>query len=548
VNPALPVSSISSAERRWLFWSSAVVLLLSVLPYVACTVAAMPDRVFTGLLINPPDGFTYLAKMRMGWEGNWLYHLPFTLERGPGAFLFSYYFALGHLARIADMPLPVMYHVARLAGGAALMWTAYWVAASMTEVTSLRKLMWWLVTFSSGFGWIPLKFGLGYSYYDQQVIAYASAFYGLVANPHFPLAMAVMLLMYLHLFRYQQSLSLRGLATLSVLSLGLLILIPFMPVVLYLVAGAASAAMWWRDGRLPRVQFASILIVGSITAVCLIGMQLQINADFTFKVLATQAKTPTPGFLGMLLSYGLLWPFAIIGMVSAWRRRRDWDFVLLAWVCLVLPLSYVPYHMQWRFLLGLHIPMAILAAQGLVRSIRPAVPRRLVVAAMMSSSVYIVAHLIMSKASVATATVHYPLTYLSADEAAALTWLRTKVPVSDAVFAGPEMNFFIPAYAGQRVVAGHGVETFDAPRKSKLVADFFAGTLDRAALLRDLSIDYVVIGPRDRARGALDPATLPVQLEFTSGDVGVYKVERRPIAGKQDGAQAAMPGLRGRGG
>lgn len=84
------------------------------------------------------------------------------------------------------------------------------------------------------------------------------------------------------------------------------------------------------------------------------------------------------------------------------------------------------------------------------------------------------------------------------------------------------MNCFIPTFAGQRVVAGHGVETLDAARKSKLVAEFFAGTLDRAELLRDLSIDYVLIGPRDRARGTLDPASLPVRLAFKSGDVNVY--------------------------
>lgn len=90
-------------------------LLLSLLPYLLCTAAAArAGVVFTGLLLNPPDGFTYLAKMRMGLQGQWLYHLPFTLERGPGAFLFSYYFALGHLARIVELPLPVVFHVARL--------------------------------------------------------------------------------------------------------------------------------------------------------------------------------------------------------------------------------------------------------------------------------------------------------------------------------------------------------------------------------------------------------------------------------------------------
>jgi hypothetical protein len=144
----------------------------------------------------------------------------------------------------------------------------------------------------------------------------------------------------------------------------------------------------------------------------------------------------------------------------------------------------------------------------------------------MASSLYLVVHLVTSKALVETAAAHYPLTYLSGHEAAALDWLRTQVPITDAVLAGPEMNFFVPAYAGQRVVAGHGVETYDAPRKSKVVGDFFAGRVDRAATLRELPVDHVVVGPRDRARAPFDPTGLPLRLEFSSGDVAVYRIDR----------------------
>jgi hypothetical protein len=517
---------ITRDERRWLLWSTAAVLAASLLPYLLCALAAYrADVTFTGLLLNPPDGFTYLAKMRMGLEGHWLYHLPFTLERGPGAFLFTYYFALGHAARLVDLPLPVMFHVARLLGGALFLWTLYRAIACIADDVRMRKLMWWLVAFGSGLGWVVLKFGLGYSYYYQQVIAYASLFYGLVANAHFALALALMLMLFMQILG-TKSMAPLALVKLSVVSLALAIVIPFMPVVVYLVTGVGLLVVWRRDRRMPRAQLASILVAGAITGGFLVFMQMQINADPTFTVLSTQAKTPTPGPLGMLLSYGLLWPFALVGMYRSWQRRSDWDVVLLTWVLLVLPLSYIPYHMQWRFLLGLQIPIAVFAAEGIVCSIRAIWMRRAAIAATMLSSVYLVLFLIVSKAPVATAAVHFPLTYLSADETAALRWLRTDVPIDAAVLASREMNFFIPAYAGQRVVAGHGVETFDAPRKSKLVIDFFAGTLDRAALLRELPVDHLVVGPRDLARGTFDPATLPLRLEFSAGGVAVYKVER----------------------
>lgn len=510
-------------------------LLLSLLPYLLCTAAAArAGVVFTGLLLNPPDGFTYLAKMRMGLQGQWLYHLPFTLERGPGAFLFSYYFALGHLARIVELPLPVVFHVARLAGGALFLWMLYRVIAVISDDVRMRKLMWWLVAFGSGLGWVVLKFRLGYSYYYQQVISYASIFYDLAANAHFDLALALMLMMIVQILE-ARSIATMAIAKLCVLSLALAIVIPFMPVVVYLVTGTALLLIWRRDGRLPLAPLASVLFAGLVTAAFLAFMQHQINADPTFTVLSTQAKTPTPGPLGMLLSYGLLWPFALVGMYRAWQRRSDWDLVLIVWVALVLPLSYIPYHMQWRFLLGLQIPIAIFAAEGIVRTLRAMWAQRAVVAATMASSLYLIVHLVASKALVETAAVHYPLTYLSGHEAAALDWLRTQVPIKDAVLAGPEMNFFVPAYAGQRVVAGHGVETYDAPRKSKVVGDFFAGKVDRATTLRELPVDHVIVGPRDRARAPFDPTGLPLRLEFSSGDEAVYKVERATGPAAPDG-------------
>jgi hypothetical protein len=75
--------------------------LLTLLPYLWANAAAGSGHVFAGFLLNPLDGATYLAKMRQGWEGNWLFTLPFTADPGPGSFLFTYYLLLG--------PLPACY-------------------------------------------------------------------------------------------------------------------------------------------------------------------------------------------------------------------------------------------------------------------------------------------------------------------------------------------------------------------------------------------------------------------------------------------------------
>ena len=74
----------------------AVALLLCVnLPYALAYFLPQPNRAFTGVLMNPEDSNSYLAKMQQGYEGEWLYHIPFTAEEHAPAFLGGFYVLLG---------------------------------------------------------------------------------------------------------------------------------------------------------------------------------------------------------------------------------------------------------------------------------------------------------------------------------------------------------------------------------------------------------------------------------------------------------------------
>jgi signal peptidase I len=71
------------------------VALLTLIPYVISNSMVDPDSMFSGFLLNPVDGFSYLAKMQQGSSGDWLFHLPYAAEPGEGALLFIYYIHLG---------------------------------------------------------------------------------------------------------------------------------------------------------------------------------------------------------------------------------------------------------------------------------------------------------------------------------------------------------------------------------------------------------------------------------------------------------------------
>ncbi len=510
-----PRSLISSIERRWLLIASIVVLSIASLPYVIGALNSNSDWVFTGLQVNPLDGVSYLAKLRIGFNGGWLFHLPFSIEQGPGAYLFTFFIALGHLARILNLPLIVMFHLVRIIGGFSLLWMIYELIARCVEPIDQRRRMWWIVSLSSGLGWLASLFGHTTS--ADLSIPESNTFYSLMANAHFALATAIMIAIFIGVLGAQKF-SIGRTIGLCLLSLGLAVIQPFAPFAVYLVLGATLIFIWMRDRIFPRAQFFSAFITGLITAPVLLYMYLATQADPTLQQWSIQNQTPSPPLIDYLIGYGLLIIAAIPGLRSIWQRRSNWDILLIVWIVLTIPMLYAPIPLQRRLSLGLHIPIALLAAYGLDRWIQAKRSRRIAMAVTCFTSAFLLFGFI------AGATKHDPHVYLSSNESAALNWLETNAKSNDVVLASPDLSLFIPAFTDQRVVYGHPYETVNAEQRKKQVADFYSGQIDPASVLSADSVAYVLSGPRERAWGSIDPSKLPLKLVFTSGDVSVYQV------------------------
>ena len=494
-----------------------IVLLLASLPYLVGAISAGPDRVFTGLQVNPLDGVSYLAKMRLGYDGGWLFRLLFTPEQGQGVFLFTYFIALGHLARILGLPLIAVFHAARLIGGFALLWMMYELIARVTDQIDLRRRAWWIVALSSGVGWLAALLGHGDS--ADMTIPESNTLYMLIANAHFALAVAIMIAMFI-LILEMRSFSIGRIVILTILSLVLAIIQPFAPVAVYAITGVTLLVLWWRDRRFPRAPFIAAFIAGLITVPLLIYLYSATQADAVLRAWSQQNQTPSPPPIDYLLGYGLLWIFAFFGARQAWRRKSDWDMLLLVWIIVTLPLLYAPFPLQRRLSLGLHVPIGILAAIGLTEIVRTAWPRRALIGVTLLTSIFI------ELALFGGAMTRDPRIYLTTNEAAALSWLQANAQHDAVVLASPEMGGFIPAFAGKRVVYGHPYETVDAKTREEQVKSFFADTLNQEQLLQDYAVTYIVVGPRERKLGVLDAAQLPVEEVFSSGDVTVYRVKR----------------------
>jgi uncharacterized membrane protein len=124
--------------------------------------------------------------------------------------------------------------------------------------------------------------------------------------------------------------------------------------------------------------------------------------------------------------------------------------------------------------------------------------------------------------------------FLTKDEVAALDWLARNAGPDDVVLSAAEVGQYIPSRVGARAFLAHWAMTKGLYEKQRMVRDFFAPDTpdaERRAIIREFSVDYVLVGVEERALGDYNPAEA-AYLEpcFTSPQATVYYVREKQLA------------------
>jgi hypothetical protein len=192
----------------------------------------------------------------------------------------------------------------------------------------------------------------------------------------------------------------------------------------------------------------------------------------------------------------------------------------------------MPFALQRRAIIGVDIPLALLAALGLARGLMPRLPglwarwaAGLTLGLSLVGNAFLLVVLTLGALGQQQPSQLPGLLYLSQDEAAGMQWLLGHAP-GQVVLAAPRTGTLLPGHAGVRVFYGHPFETIDAPLKRAQAEAFFRGRLS-AGEWRDVrqqfQVSYVFLGPVERRLG-MDH--LPDEFEpvFQQGDVTIYRV------------------------
>lgn len=530
---------IASQTWRWAITWSLAILTVSCLPYLIAYFMAPPGWQFAGLLVNPYDGHSYLAKMRQGVEGNWLFQLTYTPEPHQGAFIFTFYLALGHLARLTHLPLILIFHLARLAAGLCLLLAAFRFITKVTSDTGEQRLAFLLLLTSSGLGWLGVLFG---AFPIDLWIPEAFVPYSLYANPHFPLGMALMLLI-LQSIVWPNSSKPPSPHSLSPIpyplslipySLFLALVLPFALLTVWAVLAVYLLWLYGSIRRLPWLQIWLTLAVGLASAPLIFYMYWVARTNPILAGWNVQNLTPAPSLLNFWWGYGLLGVLALLGGGLVLKQKQveaRGEWLVLIWAVVTIVLVYLPFDLQRRFINGLHLPLAILAALGLRRGLaRASLKRRYhgrlqlaVIGLGLLGTLFVwVLPLIGASQSpdVSPATA---LLFERQAEIAALDWLDEHTGPDSVILASPRLGLFVPERTGARAFYGHPFETVAAGQKKAMVEAFYRGEIDSLSP----PAGFVIYGPSEQAIGRpRQLANYPVL--FATETVIIYKLENNP--------------------
>lgn len=542
--------------REWVS-AALVALALTILlqvPYALGYATARAGTEYTGLLVNLSD-VTYYSGIQLGMQGEWLYHIRFTGESHDPALLYTFYIALGHLARWLSLDAVAMWHLARAVMSFLMFLVIFGFICYFVEHPTWRRVAYALTILVAGFDWLWLPGEMPHllSAVPLDVrMPESHIFFSAFTYPHFSAAIALILIMFWCALRgltdtLGQRIWLAVVVAGALANLGIVFVYPFL---VFLTAGILGMYYLWLVYRARHILWreALLLVLLFVPALpLLIYYQRVLATSEIIRLWNEQVTTLSPNVIHYLLTYA---PLLVLALWNLARVRFGKDehahrrAFLWIWVGVVALLLYAPLNAQRRFVEGVQVPLAILATFGLYENALPRLVaaqwfqklaqrpgysivglQRLLVVLFIGITTLSSVYLFASALWTTTIQQPYPL-FREHSELEAMDWLKRHARPDDVVLGTYYTGSLIPVRAGTRAFIGHQYETAHFLDKWAEVETFFNVTTSdeqRTRLLRSNNIAYVFVGHDEQRVGSFDPDAVPyLNRVFMNKDARIY--------------------------
>ncbi len=528
----------------WLFALLLAFVISS--PYIVGALNTPEGWQYSGA-VDIPVGFhvDYNSRMVMMWQGSrgqWDYHLLFTHEEHPGIpTVQGFYVALGALANVTPFDFTAVYHIIRFALTVAMVLALWAFACRFFERNSERWLAVLFGTVVAGWSWILALVAPGMTTEVSPIEFWLFDAYNLLGAlyvPHFVAAIILQIVAFLAFDLWISNIDDKRQIVIMTLALAADSIIQPYVVLLTVPLFAILAAYHIFSTR--KLAFTRalwlVLPLGAHGGIALC-QYISMSADPVWAAFVAQNITASPDPIYYLLGY---LPF-IIPIVAGSRlflsggKADDVWWIPLLWITLVAVLLYGPFPTQRRYLLGVQTPLAVLAAYGWSRAIKP---RFLGGYGIIATGVYLtlaavgLIMMVLSNVLAVSNLSENTDVFYQPDELAGYAWLRSETDSDDLVlttfdWTGNGSGGRLAAMTGRRVFMGHWIETANFDGKIEQIERFYNPATDgdwRRRFLRDISADYIWYDDYAREFGDWNPAGVDwLERVFELGSVEVYR-------------------------
>jgi hypothetical protein len=515
-------------------------MALTTLPYVVGYAAQTSAWRFGGFLIGVDDGNSYIAKMGEGARGAWLFTLPYSSEPQRGVLIYTFYLALGKLAGTNHDTQVLVFHLARVVFGFALMLVSYRFLAEFLPRVYQRRVALALVALGGGLGWLLTLLGWGQLFGSLPIDFYSPETYSFLILYLLPHLAAARCLFLLGLLAYWRG---RGVAA-GLLFFGVSLIQPLYVIVAWAILTADFVLGWWAARRntqsaiqntqpsavrAPRPTpqaWRSLIVTTGLSAPLVLYTLALFATDPLINQWGKQNVLFSPHPLHYLFGYGVLLLLAAFGWRAFAHRWPRLARFTAAWAVAVPFLIYAPLSTQRRLIEGFQLPLVAVAVWGLTVTLRRL--RRWILIPVLALTLPTSAVLLAG--GVGGALVLVEPIFHPADQLAAFDWLTHHAQAGQVALATYGTGNALPAYTPLIAYIGHGSETVFLSAKEGRVIRFYQSATsdaDRRQLLAEGRIAFVILHAHERNRADFNPdAVNYLRWRFSSGDYSIYEVIR----------------------
>lgn len=516
--------------------SAIAIMALASLPLWVGHASETSDILFRGTFFDEADYAVHLSMMQSGRMGDWMYQMRFTEEPHQPTFLRMFYIMLGHVSRWAGLDLVTTFQIARWLFGSTAIYTIYLLCQKLFNNINHVRAAFFLAVLGAGAGWFQLLLGIPLtpiSPIDFWLID-AYVFFSISLFPSFSFSLTLMVWALKLFLDYLETGRSKTIFLVSLLAVISQTTNPISFMVVDIAFAGAVFTSWWKNQKIEPRHIAALVMIALAQLPLLIYNFLILSRAPFWSLFTTQNETLSPPPVFYIWGFAPFWLFAFYGIFLALREQNPKMLAMTVWVAAGFSLAYLPVAIQRRFILGITIPLAILAINGLGKLLHQ------LFKSTKRENLILFSYILLASISTVYLSLGSSLflkttptnKFYPHDLENALIWLDKTARPNDFVLADISTSQIVAQRTQLKVFVGHEIETLYFSEKKLEMEAFYKGN-PSPNWLTHTKIQWVIYGPYEKNISSSFAADSVLEKVYQNNSVSIYKVNNRPTRQNQ---------------